>query len=510
MRKVYLDGASTTYCESEVINEMLPCFNNIFGNTSSLHSFGREAMELLDTARDRISKAIKCKNKEIIFTSCGTEANNLAIKGIARANRQKGKHIVTTVIEHKSILDACKDLEQEGFEVSYVKATKKGMVDIGDLIHKIRPDTILVSVMAVNNELGTIQNLEQVISIVKQKDIIFHTDAVAAFSLVDLNIKNLNIDAMTISSHKIYGPKGSACLYVKKGIKIKSEISGGNQENFKRAGTVNLPSIVGFGKAVEIAFKQKDSINNKLRLLGDYFVRQLRASIPNAVINGNVSHKVPNIISVTFDNIDAQAIMMMADMKGIACSLGSACNSGSAEPSYVLKEIGLDENSQKSTIRFSLVKNLTKDDIRYAIENLKEIIENIKEQKNNEQNNKNSENKIENENLPIKTAKKDKKKKDKADLENKIEEKENINEEKMPQDNQDIKQGKPQLNEDKSKSGQDNQGDSKQDNQNDNKENSNDNNTKPEKENNGAYESDIDYDNIDRILKSLKNFGNDA
>ena len=266
MKKVYLDNASTTYVSSEVLAEMLPCFNSIYGNSNSLHSFGREASAITDRARDRIAHAINAaKSNEIYFTSGGTEADNWAIKGIAHAYSNKGKHIITSAIEHHAVLDACKQLEEEGYEVTYLPVDSSGLVNMVELLRSIRKDTTLISVMAVNNEVGTIQNIKAIAKIAHDYGIIFHTDAVQALGTIKLDVQDMEIDAMTLSAHKIYGPKGVGCLYLKNGIRIENMIVGGSQERAKRGGTLNVPAIAGFGKAVEIAVRDIVINQQKLR-----------------------------------------------------------------------------------------------------------------------------------------------------------------------------------------------------------------------------------------------------
>ena len=272
-RKIYADNASTTYVSSEVLNEMLPCFNTIYGNPSSLHSFGRDSAAIVDRARDRIAKAINAeRSNEIYFTSGGTEANNWAIRGLAYGNRSKGNHIITSQIEHDSVLESCKQLEQEGFEVTYLPVDKNGLVSITDLIHHIKPSTILVSIMAVNNEIGTIQNIKTISNIVHENGVIFHTDAVQAIGALKMDVRDMEIDVMSMSSHKIYGPKGVGALYIKNGIKISPIMHGGSQERNKRGGTQNAPAIAGFGKAIEIAVRDLVVNQQKLKAIRSYFL----------------------------------------------------------------------------------------------------------------------------------------------------------------------------------------------------------------------------------------------
>ncbi len=379
-RKVYLDSASTTYVNGEVLKEMMPMFNTNFGNSSSLHSVGREALSKVDEARIKIAKAINATPSEIYFTSGGTEANNWAIKGLAYANRDKGNHIITSKIEHHSVLDACKDLENEGFKVTYLDCDETGMVKLSELMHYMDDDTILVSIMTANNEVGTIQALKAIAQTCKEKEnIIFHTDCVQAFSHINIDVEEIGIDALTISSHKIYGPKGAGCLYVKKGIKINNLIVGGNQERGKRGGTLNVPAIVGFGKAVELATRDMHTVNLKLRNLRDYLQNKITEKIPGARFNGHTFQRLPQILSMSFDCVDGESLLTMLDMEGICVSTGSACTSGSIEPSYVLKAMGVKPESISGTIRFSLSKATTKEDLDYTVDKLAKIVERLRE-----------------------------------------------------------------------------------------------------------------------------------
>lgn len=368
-KKVYLDNASTTYVSSEVLADMLPCFNAIYGNSNSLHSYGRDASAITDRARDRIAKAINAnKSNEIYFTSGGTEADNWAIKGIAHAYSNKGKHIITSAIEHHGVLDACKELESEGYEVTYLPVDKTGLVNMAELLHSIRKDTTLISIMAVNNEVGTIQNIKAIAKIAHDYGVIFHSDAVQALGAIKIDVQDMEIDAMTLSGHKIYGPKGVGCLYLKNGIRIENLIVGGNQERGKRGGTLNVPGIAGFGKAVEIAVRDMTINQQKLRSERDYFIRSVQEKLDFTHINGHPQQKVNGILNMSFEMVDNESLLMLLDMEGVAVSIGSACTSGSAEPSHVLKAMGLDDDIIKSSIRISFGKNTSRNDIDYAVE----------------------------------------------------------------------------------------------------------------------------------------------
>ena len=378
-KKVYLDSAATTYVSSEVMAEMLPCFNAIYGNTNSVHSYGRDALAILDRARDRIAHAINAeKSSEIYFTSGGTEADNWAIKGLAYANKEKGKHIITSMIEHHAVLDACKDLEEEGFEVTYIPVDSTGLVDISQIIHAIKKDTTVISIMSVNNEVGTIQNIKAIAKLAHEYGIVFHTDAVQAIGALKLDVQDMEIDAMTISAHKIYGPKGAGCLYVKNGIKIDPIIVGGSQERGKRGGTVNLPAVAGFGKAMEIASRDMAINSQKIRAIREYFLKNIREKIPYIQVNGHPHQKVASIVNVGFEMVDKESLLMLLDMEGIAVSTGSACTSHAVEESHVLKAMNVPSEFANGSIRFSFGKNISKTDVDYVVEKLAQCVERLR------------------------------------------------------------------------------------------------------------------------------------
>ena len=378
MQKIYLDNAATTKVSNEVLTEMLECYGDTFGNPSSIHSFGREASALVDKARDRVASLINAERGEIYFTSGGTESNNWAIVGLALANRAKGNHIITSAVEHKSVLEACKRLERLGFEVTYLPVDKTGLVDIAKLLHFITHKTVLVSIMAANNEVGTIQNLKAISKIAHEKGVIFHTDAISAVGNFKIDVKDLEVDALSISAHKFNGPKGVGALYVKKGVKIDNLIVGGEQEKGKRGGTLNVPQIVGFGKACEILQENYIIDCKKTKYLRDYFVNTLEKEIPNITINGHLHQKTPQIASVSFNNIDAEALLCLLDLAGIAVSTGAACDAGSVEPSHVLLAMGKSIEEAQSTIRFSFGTNNTKEEIDYVVAELKKDVERLR------------------------------------------------------------------------------------------------------------------------------------
>lgn len=378
-KKIYLDNAATTFVSGEVLNEMMPCFNALYGNPNSLHSFGRDAQAIVDRARDRVQKAIGAKSPtEIYFTSGGTEADNWAIKGIARAYANKGKHIIVSQIEHHAILSSCEELEREGFEVSYVKVDKYGIVSIADILDKIRPDTTLISVMAVNNEVGTIQNLLAIAKTAHEHGIIFHTDAVQAIGALKINVQDMEIDAMSMSAHKIYGPKGCGALYVKNGVRIQNLMDGGSQERGKRGGTLNVPSIAGFGKAIEIAVRDLAINQKKIKSVREYFISKVTERIPYIRVNGHPYQKVQGIVNISFEMIEGESILMLLDFDGIAVSTASACTSNSLEPSHVLRAMGIDDEIAQGSIRFSLGKNTSKADIDYVVDKLEAAVSKLR------------------------------------------------------------------------------------------------------------------------------------
>ena len=377
-RNVYLDNAATTTVSGEVLNAMMPYFTSIYGNSNSLHSFGREAVAGVDNARDIICKAINAEKNEVFFTSGGTEANNWAVIGTALANRKRGMHIITSQIEHHSVIDACKRLEQEGFEVSYLPVDENGLVSITDLLHEIKSNTVLVSIMAVNNEVGTIQNLRTIGEIVKFYKAYFHVDAVQALGVMDIDVQTMNIDMLSMSAHKIHGPKGMGALYIRKGTIIDKFMLGGEQELNKRGGTVNVPAAVGFGKAVEIAKKNMQQNNKKLADLAEYFIKQVEYFIPDIKINANIAQKNPGIVNISFDRVDGESLLMLLDMEGIAVSTGSACASGSLLRSHVLAAMGLEKDEINGAIRFSFGTDLTNADIDYTVSVLTKLVERLR------------------------------------------------------------------------------------------------------------------------------------
>lgn len=375
---VYLDHAATTPMSNEVYRDMIEACGNIYGNNSSLYSVGRQADKALEVAREKIAKAIGAEPSEIYFTSGGTEADNWAIKGIAKANKMKGNHIITSAIEHPAILESCKALEKEGFRVSYIPVDEKGVVKYAELIKAISPDTVLISIMSANNEVGTIQPIRAIAELAKANNIVFHTDAVQAVGAIEFNVKEMNIDAMSISAHKLYGPKGIGALYVRKGVRIEKFMNGGEQEKNKRAGTVNVPAAVGFGKAIEIAVSEIEENNRYLRSIRRYFLKKISEAIHNISLNGHPTQRLANNASISFEGVEGESVLMMLDREGIYVSTGSACASGSLAPSHVLMAMGLDAEVAHSTIRFTFGKSTTKEDIDYVVEKVRKTVKKLR------------------------------------------------------------------------------------------------------------------------------------
>ena len=375
--RIYLDYSATTPLSSDVYKSMLDCFSSTYGNASSIHYFGRMASEKLESSRAIIAKAINAKASEVYFTSGGTESNNWAMFGLAHANKDKGNHIIVSAFEHHSILESAKRLETEGFEVTYLPITKKGLVDYKELVKAIRKETILISIMAVNNEIGTIQPLKAIGKLAHDFGIIFHTDCVQALSAVKIDVEDMEIDALTISAHKIYGPKGIGALYVRDGVRIEKIMNGGEQERGLRAGTSNVPSAVGFAKATELLVKGFSEHAQSVMKIKKYFIKALSENITTGyTIIGAVEKSVGNIINVSFDGVDGEAVLMLLDLAGVAVSNGAACASGSVQNSHVISAIA--PSKAKGAVRFSFSYLTTLDEIDYTVKELKNILQNLK------------------------------------------------------------------------------------------------------------------------------------
>ena len=375
--KIYLDYAATTPVDKRVLEAMEPYFSEKYGNTMSLHSFGREAKEKLEESRENIAKFMNTQKNEIIFTSGATESNNFALKGIAFANKNRGKHIITTQIEHHAILNPCKWLEKQGFEVTYLKVDENGLVNPKDVGDAIREDTILVSIIYANNEIGTIQPLEEIGQICKEKGVYFHTDATQIFGKLPIDVNKLNLDLMTINAHKLYGPKGVGALFIREGTKIEPLLHGGGHENNLRSTTINLPGIVGFSKAVDIAKKEMEKDAEEQTKLRDYIIKRV-LEIPNSRLNGHPTKRLPNNTNFSFDFIEGESLVLLLDDKGIACSTGSACSSPNLEPSHVLLALGLRPEQAHGSLRATIGKYTTKEEIDYFLEVLPEVVESLR------------------------------------------------------------------------------------------------------------------------------------
>ncbi len=379
MNNVYFDNSATTKTDERVIEAMMPYITENYGNPSSIYKIGRENRKAVEEAREQVAKALNCEPSEIYFTNGGSESDNTAIRGIAYAYKNKGNHIITSKIEHPAVLETCKQLEKEGFEVSYIGVDENGIIKLDELKNAIKPTTTLISIMFANNEIGTIEPIEEIGKIAKQNNIFFHTDAVQAVGNVRIDVKQLNIDALSMSGHKFYGPKGIGALYVKKGIKFEKLINGGHQERNKRAGTENVAGIVGLGKAIELAYQELDEHNKKIKELRDYYVEQVKAKIPYIRINGDETKRLPGNSNISFRFIEGEGLLLNLDLKGICASSGSACTSGSLDPSHVLLAIGLPHEIAHGSLRISIGKYNTKEEVDYLVENLVEIIGRLRE-----------------------------------------------------------------------------------------------------------------------------------
>lgn len=380
-KNVYLDNASTTQIDPKVLREMLPYLCENYGNPSSLHRIGRIAKGAIEQSRKKVAECLGAEASEIIFTSGGTEADNLAIFGLARAYKHKGRHIIVSAIEHKAVLDSCKKLESESFSVTYLPVNKSGFVSAEDLNKALRADTILVSVMYANNEIGTIQPIKQISKILKSRTDcapIFHTDACQAAGSLSLDVKKLGVDAMTISASKIYGPKGNGALYLNKKYTVEPIAMGGGQERGLRSGTENVAGIVGLAAALQIAENKRLSECERLTKLRDYFLTEIKKRIKGVVVNGSMKNRLPNNINISIPGVEGEALLLLLDDKGVYCSTGSACSSVDLNPSYVLLGIGLPLELAHCSVRFTLGRNTKKGDVDYAVKALASSVEKIR------------------------------------------------------------------------------------------------------------------------------------
>ena len=375
MKKIYLDNAATTKVDEEVVKAMLPYFNKKYGNPSSLHQFGREARDAIEEARGKIAGLINASPEEIIFTSGGTESDNLAIKGLALANPDK-KHIITSKIEHPAVLETCRELEKQKYKVDYISVDEQGMINLQEIERKINSETLLVSIMQVNNEIGTIQPIEEIGKICQEKKVYFHTDAVQSFGKLGIDVKKMNILLLSASGHKINCVKGTGFLYVRKGIILKPLLNGGGHEKGLRNGTENVPGIVGFGKACELAEKRMQQAG-KIKKLRDKLISEL-GKIQGTRLNGSKNERIFNNVNVSFDNVEGEALLLLLDKEGIACSTGSACSSHSLKASHVLKAIGLSDLQAHGSLRLTFGWENTKKEMEYTLEKIKKAVNKLR------------------------------------------------------------------------------------------------------------------------------------
>ncbi len=376
---IYMDNAATTRVKDQVLEEMLPYFSEHYGNPSSVYSIATKSRVAVEKARNQVAKAIGADGREIYFTGSGTESDNWIIKGIAYNNRNKGNHIITSKIEHHAVLHTCEYLEKKGYEVTYLDVDENGLVDLEQLKSSIKDNTILISIMFANNEIGTIQPIKEIGQIAKENNIYFHTDAVQAIGHIEIDVKELNIDALSMSAHKFYGPKGVGALYIRRGLRIDSLISGGAQEKRKRGGTENVPGIVGMGKAIELAYEEMEESNKRLIALRDSLIEKIEGRFDYIRLNGHRTKRLPGNVNFSFEFIEGESLLLSLDMVGIAASSGSACTSGSLDPSHVLMGIGLTHETAHGSLRLSLGDFNTEDEIDYVVENLETIVNRLRE-----------------------------------------------------------------------------------------------------------------------------------
>ena len=374
----YFDHAATTPVDKRVLEEMLPYFSQNFGNPSSLYSIGKQNKEAISISRMKIASSINAKVNEIYFTNGGSESDNLAIKGIAFANKKRGNHIITSKIEHPAVLNTCKYLEKFGFEITYLDVDNNGFINLKQLENSIRRNTILISIMFANNEIGTIQSIKEISNIAKKYRIYFHTDAVQAMGNVKIDVNKLGIDSLSMSGHKFYGPKGIGAVYIKENIPFMSIIDGGHQEQDKRAGTENVPGIVGMGKAIELAEIEMEENNERIKYLREYFIQNIENTIPYVIVNGDRQKRLPGNANISFKGVDRNRLLQELDKMGICASSGSACSAGKLTSSHVLTEIGVPKIFEKGSLRITIGKGNTKEEVDYLIDSLIEIVRKIR------------------------------------------------------------------------------------------------------------------------------------
>lgn len=376
--RIYVDNAATTKVAPKVLEAMLPYFTQDYGNPSSIYAEGRKAKSAIEHAREQVAAAIGADPKEIYFTGSGSEADNWAIRSTARALKSKGNHIITSAVEHHAVLHTCKDLESQGYEVTYLPVDKYGMVSPDDVKSAIKDTTVLISIMLANNEIGTIMPIAEIGEIAKAAGIVFHTDAVQAIGNIPVDVNAMNVDMLSLTGHKFHGPKGSGALYVRNGVKLMSFITGGAQERMRRAGTENVPGIVGLGKAIELATANIPEKQKKLTALRDAYIKKVLETIPYSHLNGHPTKRLPGNANISFEFIEGEGMLLCLDMKGISASSGSACTSGSLDPSHVLLAIGLKHEEAHGSLRVSFGEDNTADDVNYIADSLKEIVERLR------------------------------------------------------------------------------------------------------------------------------------
>ena len=376
--RIYVDNAATTKVAPEVLEAMLPYFTQDYGNPSSIYAEGRKAKSAIEHAREQVAAAIGADPKEIYFTGSGSEADNWAIRSTARALKSKGNHLITSAVEHHAVLHTCKDLESQGYEVTYLPVDKYGMVSPDDVKSAIKDTTVLISIMLANNEIGTIMPIAEIGEIAKAAGIVFHTDAVQAIGNIPVDVNAMNVDMLSLTGHKFHGPKGSGALYVRNGVKLMSFITGGAQERMRRAGTENVPGIVGLGKAIELATANIPEKQKKLTALRDAYIKKVLETIPYSHLNGHPTKRLPGNANISFEFIEGEGMLLCLDMKGISASSGSACTSGSLDPSHVLLAIGLKHEEAHGSLRVSFGEDNTTDDVNYIADSLKEIVERLR------------------------------------------------------------------------------------------------------------------------------------
>lgn len=377
-KRIYVDNAATTKVAPEVVEAMLPYFTENFGNPSSIYAEGREAKKAIERAREQVAKAIGADPKEIYFTGSGSEADNWALRSTAKALKSKGNHIITSSVEHHAVLHTCQDLEKQGYEVTYLPVDKYGMVSPEDVKAAIKDTTIMISIMTANNEIGTIMPIAEIGEIAKSAGVVFHTDAVQAVGNVHIDVNEMNIDMLSLTGHKFHGPKGSGALFVRNGVRLISFITGGAQERMRRAGTENVPGIVGLGKAIEMATANINQKQKKLTALRDAYIKKVLETIPYSHLNGHPAKRLPGNANISFEFIEGEGMLLSLDMKGISASSGSACTSGSLDPSHVLLAIGLKHEEAHGSLRVSFGEDNTMEDVNYIADSLKEIVERLR------------------------------------------------------------------------------------------------------------------------------------